>query len=97
MVEVSTPFPERKLRRKKVINTKILIKSLVYAFAIFGLLFIIFLLSIIGLLRQETGAPAAVPSSAILTIDFDDDYSEVRKDNLLTEISGKIATAWFLK
>ena len=95
MVEVSTPFPERKLRRKKVINTKILIKSLVYAFAIFGLLFIIFLLSIIGLLRQETGAPAAVPSSAILTIDFDDDYSEVRKDNLLTEISETRSIAFY--
>lgn len=95
MLEPTTPFPEKSLRRRKIINAKILIKSLIYAFAIFGLLFIIFLLSIIGLLRQEAGTTTAVPSSAVLNINFNDDYSEIRKDNLLTEISESRSMAFY--
>lgn len=87
MKEPTTPFPAKTLHRRKIINARILMKSLIYAFAIFGLLFIIFMLSIIGLLRQETGVSTVVPASAVLSINFNNDYSEIRKDNLLTEIS----------
>lgn len=66
---------------------RILIKSLVYAFAIFGILFILLLLVILGLLRQEPGRATTIPRQTVLKINFDEAYREVRSDNLLTEIS----------
>lgn len=87
MPEITTPFPELRSKRKRILHTKILVKSVVYAFAIFGVLFILFLLAILGMLRQEAGMSATVPDRAVLTINFNQSFGEVRKDNLLTEIS----------
>ena len=87
MPEITTPFPELRSKRKRILHTKILVKSVVYAFAIFGVLFILFLLAILGMLRQEAGMSATVPDRAVLTINFNQSFGEVRNDNLLTEIS----------
>lgn len=87
MPEITTPFPELRSKRKRILHTKILVKSVVYAFAIFGVLFILFLLAILGMLRQEAGMSATVPGRAVLTINFNQSFGEVRNDNLLTEIS----------
>ena len=87
MTEKLTPFPKDTAKRKKKLAVRILIKSLVYAFAIFGILFILLLLVILGLLRQEPGRATTIPRQTVLKINFDEAYREVRSDNLLTEIS----------
>lgn len=87
MSEKLTPFPKDTAKRKKKLAVRILIKSLVYAFAIFGILFILLLLVILGLLRQEPGRATTIPRQTVLKINFDEAYREVRSDNLLTEIS----------
>lgn len=87
MSEKLTPFPKDTAKRKKKLAVRILIKSLVYAFAIFGILFILLLLIILGLLRQEPGRATTIPRQTVLKINFDETYREVRSDNLLTEIS----------
>jgi len=87
MSEKLTPFPKDTAKRKKKLAVRILIKSLVYAFAIFGILFILLLLVILGLLRQKPGRATTIPRQTVLKINFDEAYREVRSDNLLTEIS----------
>ena len=87
MSEKLKPFPKDTAKRKKKLAVRILIKSLVYAFAIFGILFILLLLVILGLLRQEPGRATTIPRQTVLKINFDEAYREVRSDNLLTEIS----------
>lgn len=85
MSELKTPFPVCS-RRKKSLAARILVKSVIYAFAIFGILFILLLFAVLGILRQENVTTAAVPTSAALEIDFNQSFSEVRGDNML--ISG---------
>ena len=86
MPEVKTPFPRLSVGLRKKAAMKILLKSLVYAFAIFGILFILLLFAVLGLVR--TSAPAvSVPQSAVLVLDFDELFSEMRQDSLLTEVA----------
>lgn len=86
MPEVKSPFPRSTVSLRKKAAIKILLKSVIYAFAIFGILFILLLLAVLGVVR--TSAPAAsVPQSAVLVLDFDELFSEVRQDSLLTEVA----------
>lgn len=83
------------LRKKTAI--KILLKSLIWAFALFGILFIILLAALLGLLRSDGSAPAPLPEKALLQIDFDQPFAEVRPDSLLAEINGEAkASFWDL-
>ncbi len=73
------------LRKKTAI--KLLLKSLIWAFALFGVVFIILLTAVLGLLRIDGGMPVVMPKQAILTIDLDLPFAEVRPDSLLTDIN----------
>ena len=86
MPEIKSPFPRNKVSMRKYISTKILLKSLLYAFAIFGLLFVMLLFAVSGLIAGGRQSPK-MPSDAILTIDFDGFYGEIVRDNLLTEVT----------
>lgn len=86
MAEPKTPFPSEGYNKMKVASTKLLLKSVVYAFAIFGLLFILLLLAVWGLLRTDVST-VSMPEKAVVMVDFDKVFNEVRKDNLLTEVS----------
>ncbi len=72
--------------KMKMVSAKLLLKSVVYAFAIFGVLFILLLFAVLGILRADV-SKTVIPSRALLMVDFDNTFSEVRKDNLLTEVS----------
>ncbi len=74
------------LRRR--IAAKILIKSTVYAFALFGLLFILLLSAVLGFIQLPGGA-AEVPDEAVLALNFDEAYGENRVDTLLTEVTAE--------
>lgn len=89
------PFPALAIRKRKLIAGKILLKSLIYAFAIFGLLFILLLMIITALLRQDVTAAGDVPSTGILTVDFNDNYPEVRADDLFSELSEAPSVSFF--
>lgn len=95
MSELKTPFPRTATNKKNVFAIRILVKSLIYAFAIFGILFILLLLTVLGLLRQESTTAAVVPSRAALQIDFDVTFKETRGDTLLTEISESSPLAFY--
>ena len=86
MPEVKSPFPRSHVSLRKKTAIRILLKSIVYAFAIFGILFIFLLLAVLGMMRTSTPAPI-VPEKAILTIDFDTSFGEVAQDSLLFEMA----------
>ena len=97
MTDLKTPFPEVKEKNKKrIFAACLLLKSLIYSFAIFGILFILLLFVVLDLLHQDGGRAQPVPKSAILAIDFDAPYSETRGDNIMTEIAGGVRSQTFL-
>lgn len=73
------------LRKKTAI--KILLKSLIWAFALFGAFFILLLFALVGMVSSSPTV-AEVPDKAVLTVDFDNSYGEVRDDSLLADVSG---------
>ncbi len=89
MTDFKAPFPEvKKKNKRKIFAARLLLKSLIYSFAIFGILFIMLLLVVLGLIRQDTGSVVLVPKSALLTINFDNDYPETRGDDIVAEVTG---------
>ena len=85
MTDLKTPFPEVKEKNKKrIFAACLLLKSLIYSFAIFGILFILLLFVVLDLLHQDGVRAKPVPKSAILAIYFDAPYSETLGDNIMT-------------
>lgn len=89
MTDFKAPFPEvKKKNKRKIFAARLLLKSLIYSFAIFGILFIMLLLVVLGLIRQDSGGVVLVPKFALLTINFDHDYPETRGDDIVAEVTG---------
>ena len=95
MKDFESPFPAVGRDRKKQLAAKILLRSLLYAFALFGLLFIVLLFVILGILRQDTAVTAEVPDKAVLVVDFDEAFPEVRADDLFSELSEKPSLSFY--
>lgn len=87
MKDFDNPFPKMNNDPKRIFAARLLLKSVMWAFAIFGVLFIILLLVVFNLIKGEAQTVPAVPNSAVLTINFDEPLSERRPDDLLMEIS----------
>lgn len=87
MTKFKTPFPELDTDNSKVTTIKLVCKSMLYTFAVLGFIFIIVLLSLIGMLKQEVRVTTPVPQNAILRIDLDQKYPETRVDDLLSDIA----------
>ncbi len=85
MPDLKSPFPRNSVNRRKKIASKVLIKSVIYAFAIFGVLFILLLLAVLGVIKNSASA-VKMPKNAILTVDLDLSFPEIRQDSLLTEM-----------
>ena len=86
MPEVKSPFPRSHISLRKKTAIRILLKSIVYAFAIFGILFILLLLALLGMIRTSAPVPI-IPEKAILTVDFDSSFGEVLQDSILFEMA----------
>lgn len=95
MDKIETPFPATGAGRKRTLAARLLMKSVVYSFALFGLLFIVLLVFVLGMLRQETGVVADVPDKAILFVDFNESYPEMRSDDLFSEFSDVPALSFY--
>lgn len=87
MDKFEVPFPTLNKNKKKALATKILLKSIIYSFAIFGLLFIVLLFIVLGMLRQDAGVTKSIPNKAIVVIDFNQPYPETRNDDLFSELT----------
>ncbi len=88
MADIKTPFPENNVRLEKKTAVHLFFRALIYAFAILGLLCILLMFTVLGIIRQDVFAPGSfVPKRAVLQIDFDDAFSEIRNDSLLSEMN----------
>ena len=76
-------------------SVKLLLKSLIWAFALLGILFIILVVALIGFLRYGNNTTINMPSSAILQIDFDDPISEIRSDSLINDLTGEAGASFY--
>lgn len=85
MTDTNSKTLLNKIGLKRKLAARILLKSVTYAFALFGFLFILLLIAVIGMLSAPGGA-VAVPQNTVLQIDFDQPLSEVRRDSLLTDM-----------
>jgi protease-4 len=65
---------------------KAISKTIVYGFALFGVLFILILVGVLSLLNPSAKL-LPVPDRAILQIDFDQTYAETRQDDFLAELT----------
>ena len=74
---------------RKNIHLKLLLKSLIWAFALLGVLFLILFMLLLGLLRYGGSTTITMPQNAILQIDFDTPIAEVGSDSLLNDITGE--------
>lgn len=66
---------------------KTLMKTIVYSFAIFGLLFVLILVGVLKIMSPNMRI-ANIPNAAVLSINFDNGYTEVRGDDFFAEFSG---------
>ena len=71
MINLDSPFPKVSKNIRKVVSFKIFSKAILFALAIFGLVFILLLIALIGLLGKESQMAEPMPEKAILTINFD--------------------------
>lgn len=78
---------EIKKEARKKVGLKLILKTIVYAFAIFGAVFITILLALLTILGSSAKV-ADVPTNTVLQIDFNANYAEVRGDELFAEFSG---------
>lgn len=74
--------------KRKKIGIKLLLKTVIYAFAIFGVVFILVLLGVLSIISPRSVA-TKIPAAAVLEINFDDNYTEVRSDDFFAEFAGK--------
>ena len=73
---------------RRIRTIKLLSKSLVYAFAIFGIVFIVVLFAILSMLKPQGSYVANVPDRAVLKVDFDVNYIETRDNDLMSDLAG---------
>lgn len=83
----------RKLKNKT--SVRLLLKSLIWAFALLGVLFMFFFVALIGLLQSSAGTTVRLPAQAILQIDFDEPVAELSADSLLNDITGEMNASFY--
>ncbi len=69
-------------------------KVFVYAFACFGVLFVLILLAVMMLMGPRSKL-TSVPKSAVLRLDLNANYTEMRQDDLISELTGVSAYSIF--
>lgn len=69
-------------------TVRILLKLVIWTFALFGLLFILLLMCLVGLLRTDIGTVGPLPKKMILQIDFDTAPAEIKPDDLTAAFYG---------
>ena len=83
MVNLTSPFPKAPKNLRKMLNLRIVTRALLFALAIFGVIFILLLIALIGVLGKETQLAEPMPAKAILTVNFDEPIAERKGDEWL--------------
>jgi len=73
---------------------KLIGKTIVYAFAGFGIIFILVLLGVLSLMNPKSTL-SRLPDESILNIDFNLAYAEIRQDDLFAEFTKQSAYSVF--
>ena len=76
------------MNEKKTKALKLVGKTIMYAFACFGVLFILMLLGVLSLMSPKSKL-VSMPDAAIVNIDFNQAYSELRQDDFLAEFTNQ--------
>lgn len=76
-------------------SLKLLLKSLIWAFALLGVLFILLFIALLGLVNSNIGKTVTLPERAILQIDFDTPLAEVASDSLLNDLTGESTVSFY--
>ena len=95
MLQFRSPFPEMKMKKRKALAVDILLKSVTYSFALFGLLFILLLLIVINMLKSPSVMVQPVPNRAVITLDLNRSYPEIRSDDLIAEFSDEPSISFY--
>jgi len=67
---------------------KLVAKTLIYAFAGFGIIFVLMLLGVLGLMSPKSRL-SSIPHHVVLNIDFNQSYAEVRQDDFFAEFTNQ--------
>ena len=70
---------------KKKMALSLIVKTILYAFAIFGLLFILILGAVAIMVGPKLPHIAGIPENTVLEIDFNQNYTESRGDDFFAE------------
>lgn len=73
---------------KKKMALSLIVKTILYAFAIFGLLFILILGAVAIMVGPKLPHIAGIPENTVLEIDFNQNYTESRGDDFFAEFTG---------
>lgn len=71
---------------KKSKALKMIAKTVIYAFAGFGVIFILILIGVLSLMSPKSKL-AAVPKNTVLTLNLDTNYAEIRQDDFFAEFT----------
>ena len=71
---------------KKSKALKLVAKTVIYAFAGFGVIFILILIGVLSLVSPKSKL-AAVPKNTVLTLNLDTNYAEIRQDDFFAEFT----------
>ncbi len=90
-----SPFPEIKAITKKYASCDVVVKTTVYAFALLGGVFLLLLIVLLNLLSGTGNFAPSVPEKAVLTLDLNQNYPEMRVDDLWAELSEVPQTSFY--
>lgn len=67
---------------------KLIGKTIIYSFAVFGIVFILMLLGVLSLMSPKSKL-AGIPKQVVLNVDFNLSYAEVRQDDFFAEFTNQ--------
>lgn len=94
-MKFKSPFPEIKAITKKYASSALLWKSMVYAMALFGAVVLLGFFLFLNMLGGTSNIIPSVPKNAVLTLDLNQNYPEVRADDLWAEFSEMPQTSFY--
>ena len=94
-MKFKSPFPEIKAVTKKYATYGLVSKSIVYALALFGGVALLLLVVFLNLLGENGKFSIDVPKKTVLTLDLNQNYPEMRIDDLWAELAELQQTSFY--
>ncbi len=94
-MKFKSPFPEIKAITKKYASSALVWKTTVYALALFGVVVLVLMFLLLNMLGGTGNIIPNVPKNTVLTLDLDQNYPEMRVDDLWAELSEVPQTSFY--